>query len=517
MILNFTVPKEIYSQIDSYDVEKPKPVKPVKERPQNTFPKAGIPENLVPENILPKARLIELIQIMNRSNGSHHYSLTHQYVNHENNHVLLLKLANKYWFSIWFNTEDKETVFGYSICMRNLKSYKSYGRGYFWNTYNVSEEDFTEVKHSKKDYLYLHKSVTKEDLDTRKFNSRNVCCLDNSLSTLSTLFLDEFRKKMKNYINIWNNHQIFQAYNTSMAEIIGYSKEYNNFSWKPDFSYIISCSNYDQEFVKKLETPFFRKKINNICNTFIQEFNSPEFDRWNHSFKTAPLKTLEGIDRMYSYSIPIDHLQSLWDYFEQTQFKNSYYNQPTYYTGDWLKENIPVKSFVNMYIKDYRLMNDTVSMVRSLSEKKPDIKYEGRWRPQEFHDWAMAEHWKLSNKNEKLPQDLFPSPIKVDTMTFIQPINTHQLSHWGRAARNCVGSSTYSNGILKKNHFIILALKNNEPYLTIQAILKNSTLEVIQIKKTCNANLAHDEKVQYENAFKKALMIRSQELENAVH
>jgi hypothetical protein len=49
-------------------------------------------------------------------------------------------------------------------------------------------------------------------------------------------------------------------------------------------------------------------------------------------------------------------------------------------------------------------------------------------------------------------------------MTFIQPINTHQLSSWGRAARNCVGSSTYSNGILKKNHFIILSLKENQPY-----------------------------------------------------
>jgi hypothetical protein len=97
-------------------------------------------------------------------------------------------------------------------------------------------------------------------------------------------------------------------------------------------------------------------------------------------------------------------------------------------------------------------------------------------------------------------------------MTFIQPINTHQLAQWGRAARNCVGSSSYYNGIIKKTHFIILALDKNEPYLTIQARLEGELLKVVQIKKTCNASLSSLEEMQYQKAFQAALLARSAEL-----
>jgi hypothetical protein len=124
----------------------------------------------------------------------------------------------------------------------------------------------------------------------------------------------------------------------------------------------------------------------------------------------------------------------------------------------------------------------------------------------------MAEQWKQCNKNQDLPQDLFPAPVKVEGMTFIQPINTHQLAQWGRAARNCVGSSSYYNGIIKKNHFIILALNKNEPYLTIQARLEGEHLKVVQIKKTCNASLNSSEEVEYQKLFQNALMIRSAQL-----
>lgn len=51
MLLNFTVPENLYGKIEAYDIVKPKIQKTRKK--VNTFPRAGIPENLVPENILP--------------------------------------------------------------------------------------------------------------------------------------------------------------------------------------------------------------------------------------------------------------------------------------------------------------------------------------------------------------------------------------------------------------------------------------------------------------------------------
>jgi hypothetical protein len=99
-------------------------------------------------------------------------------------------------------------------------------------------------------------------------------------------------------------------------------------------------------------------------------------------------------------------------------------------------------------------------------------------------------------------------------MTYIQPIDTHQLSKWGQAVRNCVGNSTYINGIKNKTHFIILGLKNNEPYLTVQARLENQNFKVIQIAKVCNASLTNEETQEFNKTFSKALEIRTKEIAN---
>ena len=99
-------------------------------------------------------------------------------------------------------------------------------------------------------------------------------------------------------------------------------------------------------------------------------------------------------------------------------------------------------------------------------------------------------------------------------MTYIQPIDTHQLSKWGREVRNCVGNSTYITGIKNRTHFIVLGLKNNEPYLTVQAKLENQNVRVIQIAKVCNASLNTQETQEFNRTFAKALEIRTKEIAN---
>ena len=119
-----------------------------------------------------------------------------------------------------------------------------------------------------------------------------------------------------------------------------------------------------------------------------------------------------------------------------------------------------------------------------------------------------------------LPQKLFPEPIKVAikgnitlaepscawvTMTFFQPIDTHQLAAWGRAVRNCVGGGHgYAEGIKKMKHLIILCMIDNKPRYTVQLTVDNGVMNVDQIADISNARLDAHQRGQVEDAFKQA-------------
>lgn len=514
-MLNFTIPKELYSHIGDYDVYKPKVVTTKAKAKTNTFPKGGIPENLIPESAVPKQNLLQAIDYLNSRGGhSTFYSNNAYTFCHNGTHVSIYLVAGRYWFATWFNPTDTDKVFSFSIAFRNLKSYKQLQNSRIWNYCGIPEEKFTSVIHNRKDYLYYHQDVTKENLEKREIVT-DAIKIHPDVSVV-------FRNHLRKYILVWNIGGPFDAYSQPMSLILG--NKTKDHSWKPDYFFIVEKikSKSSPEFLKKLDTPFFRKKLNNVCQEFIDKYNSVNFDRWKDVLDVSFIYNLDWVDKLYDNQIPVDYLQTMWtelDYDNVDVRHKQRYSYPTRFSEStrlWIQQNVPYKSFVNMLIKDQRNIEDSVSMLQDVFRRNvnAELKYNGRWRPQEFHDWIMGENWKLTHKNEKLPQDLFPQPVKVDNMTFIQPINTHQLSQWGRAARNCVGSSSYSNGILKKNHFIILAMKNKEPYLTIQARLENEVLNITQIKKTCNASLTALEEKEYSNLFKKALMIRSMEVSN---
>jgi hypothetical protein len=133
---------------------------------------------------------------------------------------------------------------------------------------------------------------------------------------------------------------------------------------------------------------------------------------------------------------------------------------------------------------------------------------------------VQAEAWKVENTNHKLPQDLFPEPIKLtlddQAWTFIQPIDTHQLAAWGQAVRNCVGdASSYADGVRKKKHFIVLAMLDNKPTFTIQLEVDMGMMSVKQIVGTCNARLTGDQQDSYTKAFAQALKQQESRLQSA--
>jgi hypothetical protein len=168
---------------------------------------------------------------------------------------------------------------------------------------------------------------------------------------------------------------------------------------------------------------------------------------------------------------------------------------------------------------------DTLQMLDKVLSAKLDSGEEPlappkRWRIVEFHDYVQAESWKVSNANHKLPQDLFPAPIKVlqgtQAWTFIQPMDTHQLASWGQAVRNCVGdASSYADGVRKKKLFIVLAMLDNKPTFTIQLEVDSGMLSVRQIRGVSNTVLTSHQEDSYTQAFAKALKLQESRLQSA--
>lgn len=330
---------------------------------------------------------------------------------------MICKLANKYWFAIWFDFNDSETVFQYSLCLRNLSSYKTYRDNYFFREYGVSEEDFTSQKHNKKEYLYLFRGVTPEDLKNRK------CELFPNFPCYSVHgdFLTPFKAKLAKYIRVWNNERDpFRAYNTSLATIMGHHvsglSSNELFNWVPDTSHFIGITRSNKKIISILETPFFKKAIQTYIQSFIDEYNSMErFLSINSGPLLAKIRAINFSYFLYGEELSLDLYQQIWN----AEMVNTAYTFDASYISEfvpsWMRNNVPVKSFVNMFVRSSGEIVDAISMLSDILRRNGEITYEGRWRPKEFHDHIMSEQWKLRNKNEKLNQDLSPNLLRLRT------------------------------------------------------------------------------------------------------
>jgi hypothetical protein len=86
------------------------------------------------------------------------------------------------------------------------------------------------------------------------------------------------------------------------------------------------------------------------------------------------------------------------------------------------------------------------------------------------------------------------------------------LAQWGKAVRNCVGSSSYAEGIKKFKHLIVLAMLEGKPRYTIQLKIDNGMMHVVQIADVANKRLDDQQRSQVEQAFSAALQTREKQL-----
>lgn len=294
-----------------------------------------------------------------------------------------------------------------------------------------------------------------------------------------------------------------------------------------------------------IDTPFFKTHINKVLNECKVMFEDPSNEYLTNV--STPWYQLSNLIRNISFlnliypDVPIDFYRTYVDMLEVYNFRYNINSS----TREWIKTHIPFESFINMMHKEYmnaistgqrlredyseghklyssHYLNDTINLlgqVISYQQEHPEYDFNRpkRWRLVEFHDYLVAETWKFNNKNENLPQGLFPEPIKVERnatkWTLFQPADVHQLAQWGRAVRNCVGgASSYREGIKKKEHFIVLCMVDNAPRFTIQLKLSNGVMDVVQIADVANQRLDQQLQYEYQQVFQEALKIQAAKL-----
>lgn len=329
------------------------------------------------------------------------------------------------------------------------------------------------------------------------------------------------------YLNSDLTRMLFNEYPVSTNKRI---------EWVPTTADITTILKYSCSSAHQIiDKPFFQTVIKSALNDLIKIANDPQNNRRRNIAK--PIEELiqycngiAWITRIWDKDVPIDYYQTYGKVLTNICF-TGYRMSIDSHIKEWLKDNMPVASMFNLLQKYYDKelvrtnnsierfnrhfdeLSDTISMLSTVLKNEVELTPPNRWRIDEFHDHVQAEAWKISNPLASLPQDLFPEPIKVQHQnakwTFFQPKDTHQLSQWGQAARNCVGASGYADEVKKRKSFIVLCMLDSKPHFTIQLTLEHGTLNVKQIKGTSNRVLTAVEEVTYSDAFKQALEVRS--------
>jgi hypothetical protein len=465
--------------------------------------------------------------------------------------------------------KEEEYLFGFSFAYKDIPSVRSSLPGVIRANYADETES---VQYGQSFFRVYRKTVTKQDIidgfDARGWNIPHVPTYYKKSQDMR-IAINNFESEFKKTIPTWEDSRgLFDRIRSvNIANILFESSDLSadvsaevlsNSDWKPSYASLqklilahASKSGYAgdayQSFCRILhiiDKPFFRRWIQERCDECIAKANDPENSIIAAVRRPWRLIT-ELLNRIYQVNYiwpdcPIDYYQTHIDILIGTRW--SLMNR--HGSVEWIRDHMPVASFFSNLTKFYEGKveeqakrgssyyysnilarqqfsfndwDDTCSMINTLLEHNIEVPIPKRWRMEEFHDTIQAEAWKVRNPNEKLPQDLFPSPIKVSyegsTWTFFQPSDTHQLALWGQAVRNCVGSASgYAEGVRKKRHFLVLCMVDNKPHFTVQLNVDMGMMSVSQIVGLSNSRLGEQEKDVYTKVFGEALKLREAEL-----
>ena len=292
--------------------------------------------------------------------------------------------------------------------------------------------------------------------------------------------------------------------------------------------------------------PYFKKEANRVLKESVQLYNDPSVTK-SEAVRAPVNKFAHNLSVLFDFmrifeDATIDHCQQIWTMAPHiSSLRAPMFDSVT----AWLNDNMPIASYLQIITKkvegindssttdwktgsklaDLHDLNDSINMLEQLYRAafnhqdghKFELSRPNRWRINEFHDYLAAECFKITTPNEKLPQDFFPQPVRIQKddqrWSFFQPCDVHQLGSWGKAVRNCVGAAdSYRKGIKNKTHFIFLVMLDNQPRYTVQAKLSNGSLTIEQIADVCNKPLSSEQYSTYLQVFGEVILARAAQL-----
>ena len=574
--MQFQLPTNLQTKLVAYD---PQLKALARTQKQSTAKKSkyplGNPVDLIPNDIITAARLQDAIDAINKEPAPGRYrEFTKATTEGTITHAILYHYE-QVWYAAWLPPKGKEDdyIYGYTYAYKDTVTTR---KALPVNLRRVPDDCLFKPS-GRCTFVTYTQQVTKQDIidgrDTRNWNMPNVNAWAKKSRRLHES-INRFEAQIQLSIPQWeDSRNIFERIKTTcIADLLtrSYNTDYwinrNKAEWLPSvdivFNFIkendtLSSLNIIEygcgykNILHILDTPFFRKWIQNKCNESIELFNDPGNDTkasivqpWNTIFHLC--KQINSIYHIWGDKCPLDYYQTNLNALLGVTVDSGYRTKISF---PWLVQHMPVASFftwinkfyeskelerpthygnhgyyksshTGLYVYPFRELEDTLSMVTTVLEDKGELAPPKRWRITEFHDYVQAEAWKVSNVNEGLPQDLFPAPIKVQhneqQWTFIQPIDTHQLAAWGQAVRNCVGNATnYAEGVRKKQHFIVLCMIDNKPQFTVQLKVSMGMMTVDQIAGISNARLTEEQRESYTKVFGQALQQREEVLASA--
>ena len=577
LTMQFQLPQDLQVELLAYDPTLKQLARTTKAQTKSAKPKfpLGQPYSFIPEDAI-KASLvqdaIDLINVEPVERRHHEFRrITGFGPDAKSSTVGILYHYESVWYAAWLPPKGKEQdyVYGFAFAYKDNKTSKGM-IPYALN--NI--QDTQVVPYGKSNFITYSRVVTKQDI---------ISGYDRPMYEIPQLswrkgsemreVIKRFRDSLADTIPTWNDshHGIFGRIKHSsyikLLEMGRYINEEDWNTWKPSVNNVFAiidgltggphdCNwGYYKPIRHIIDKPFFRKWIQARCDEVVLRLKDAENQSemivkhpWNQIKELFTAITY--VNRIWT-DCPIDYYQTHVN--NLLALYNLHWKFEGNHVSNWLNEHMPVASFFHIvakHIEDvstaanartfgrstidratgltqyyFTDWNDTLQMLHKVlcdrsAKGIKTLEPPKRWRLGEFHDYVQAEAWKIENSNYKLPQDLFPAPIKVtlddQAWTFLQPIDTHQLAAWGQAVRNCVGdAASYANGVRKKKHFIVLAMLDNKPTFTIQLEVDKGMMSVRQIVGTSNARLTEDQQDSYTKAFAQALKLQESRLQSA--
>jgi hypothetical protein len=544
----------------------------------------GKPNQLIPTEVLPVSLYNDAIDNINSQAAPDRYQLFTRIVDGVVTPYAILYHFEQVWYAAWLPPKHQKDqyIYGYSFAFKdNASAYKMLPHRVRQHLDVDNPNKLSTYQLGRVQYFTFNKLVTRQDIidgyDAKNWNIPSVQAYYKKSGNLYQQ-LKAFEDQLFSTIPMWSDSRStfarLQAINPACVIFTNdyrYGQQCTEYWQQHDITKAVISydllfklitqyahgSGYDGDIYRTLNkvlhiiaTPFFKKWIQARCDEVNTNFYNPE-NQLLRSIRASwgQIHALfDAINWVYEVwpECPIDYCQT---YINQLlSFKSTRHG--TLLTQAWLNNHMPVASFFSILEKEYeREMNsthtrynydsdlqcprfyysnwsDTISMLDTIlahnacTTEPLTLDVPKRWRLMEFHDHVQSIAWKVKNKNESLPQDLFPEPVKLglgsSKWTFFQPVDTHQLAAWGQAVRNCVGSASgYADGVRKKKHFIVLCMIDSKPMFTIQLEVNMGMMSVKQIAGIGNARLTDEERELYTTAFSKALTQRESALTSA--